>query len=973
MSLSQEVLQQTEYQQLSQDATFSQQLEAFEASLDKNHIQQGLIQELTAELREKLTPEDKEEQLYIKTKEILEDYIDTQKESANEASLASHEKEYATLQHSTQLHIEQAEILKGTSYWYFELTKENTEVFDKIALALGVSDESEETKDKEVKNWCEKIEGIRTSYISWSLDIKLPEATLKSMSNWLSFYFTNWLNTSGFDITKIKTTINTWSIWETVSTMFSLFGEVWSFPKVMNTITGAVEAINNHSSSILIKDVNNNDIINPECAHVFNTPHWFYDWLQWPIASEQLQNKNLSFEEVFTQFQWTSSRQTISENIIAKLNYNDDTHTLMKKVVHEWKSVLDLRNTAKDQIDVVFENIQGAIEGRSSVTGVEGVSDTLELLGFKKIADFICLLLWYGSVDGMEKKYREKQLNKELSWQERKWLDHVISYANKYASSPNYLPQSQDAEGSFLWKTGLKRTIDDYNANNTATINMSIFPSSPDLIVDSFITGFQKGSILPDPLVLQQIPEFLGYVTTTRDPEWKSILSINEDKQEELRKLLQQPAEVAKIVDHIASHQDPAFLASFSEVKSWESAKTPSDYIGLLFTSCIAPTHAANAWKFNAIDRKKLWIWVETWPMMGLWAAKAQELAQATEVKKKEEEIAKTKEEQEKKVKDKQEEIILAKAELATTEEKLAKELVTQKAVDEAKEKVTKLEQELKDLEATNKPAENTAATTENTPIIPTTEETALALANTADTQSSSDKPELKTNKERPKMEKVYEKILLAAMTKYKIINSFAIRAFRGVVRKESHDGRPEDDYKNTSIGRIRSIFWSRMKGLSNEEIAELKKNPTKFRDRVYGPDDPTWMSQKYGNTEIGDGEKYRGRGFNGITFKSNYMKLQKLYEERNPGEKNINIVEHPELLDQPEIAAEFAILYFIDRFQDRPEGGNKDLNAYTDLETAVRDYAQANSGRGSSLESGVKAEWLQRAMDYAKNLPDIV
>ena len=135
----------------------------------------------------------------------------------------------------------------------------------------------------------------------------------------------------------------------------------------------------------------------------------------------------------------------------------------------------------------------------------------------------------------------------------------------------------------------------------------------------------------------------------------------------------------------------------------------------------------------------------------------------------------------------------------------------------------------------------------------------------------------------------------------------------------------------------------------------------------MYGPTDPTGKGAKYGNSEPGDGEKYRGRGFNGITFKSNYRNLQKIYNEigKLKTSDNIDIVANPEQLEDPEIAAEFAILYYIDTFKRV----DKKLNAYNDLESAVTDYVRATAGWGSDITSGVKAQGFNRALAYAQSL----
>jgi len=206
-----------------------------------------------------------------------------------------------------------------------------------------------------------------------------------------------------------------------------------------------------------------------------------------------------------------------------------------------------------------------------------------------------------------------------------------------------------------------------------------------------------------------------------------------------------------------------------------------------------------------------------------------------------------------------------------------------------------------------------------------------------------------------------------AAMDRHGITNDFARKAILGVISKEGARLSPEISYSSTSNDRIRMIFKDRVSGLSDSELTALKNNQTKFWDRVYGPDDPTGRGAKYGNTEPGDGEKYRGRGFNGITFKGNYIKLQQLFNEMGKlkTEGSVDIVEDPTLLENPDIAAEFAVLYFINSFKGR----GKDLNAYSSLESAVEDYVQANAGWGSNIHSGHNAQGLSKALSYASTI----
>jgi len=213
--------------------------------------------------------------------------------------------------------------------------------------------------------------------------------------------------------------------------------------------------------------------------------------------------------------------------------------------------------------------------------------------------------------------------------------------------------------------------------------------------------------------------------------------------------------------------------------------------------------------------------------------------------------------------------------------------------------------------------------------------------------------------------EKEMVKKIVSALKKYGIVNPLVQKAILSVIGKESgfKINRDEVSYKNTPNSRIRKIFGKRVKDLSDDELTELKSNDTKFWDRVYGPDDPTGMSQKYGNTNRGDGSKYLGRGFNGITFKSNYKKYMDLL---NKNGTVADLVNNPKLLYDPEIAAEVNALYFADGLSSKlskKKYGNSDPNDFKDFKTALKAATNANAGWGRDIEG---SEDLRRAEAYS-------
>lgn len=151
-----------------------------------------------------------------------------------------------------------------------------------------------------------------------------------------------------------------------------------------------------------------------------------------------------------------------------------------------------------------------------------------------------------------------------------------------------------------------------------------------------------------------------------------------------------------------------------------------------------------------------------------------------------------------------------------------------------------------------------------------------------------------------------------------------AAAAVMGVVGGESNfKTLKETSYKNTSNSRIRAIFPTKLGGYTDSQLNSLKQDYNNFFEAVYGG--------MYGNTSPGDGAKYVGRGFNGITFKSNYQALK--------NGTGIDFISKPELLEQPKYAA-LALAYYFRR--------EKDIK---DFETAFKEAYRRNAGYGYSWE----------------------
>jgi predicted chitinase len=211
------------------------------------------------------------------------------------------------------------------------------------------------------------------------------------------------------------------------------------------------------------------------------------------------------------------------------------------------------------------------------------------------------------------------------------------------------------------------------------------------------------------------------------------------------------------------------------------------------------------------------------------------------------------------------------------------------------------------------------------------------------------------------------------AMDRHEITDKNMRASIQGVIGKEC-GWAPQNEvpYTNTSNDRIRKIFGKRVSTLSDAEINTLKADPAKFWDRVYGPDDPTGASQKYGNTQPGDGSKYAGRGFNGITFKSGYEKMQKLYNENGKLGKSINFVTNPDALNDLDVAAEVAVLYFIENLKNpkvKSLYGSNDPNEFPNKDAALKAVFHVNAGLGNDLSKPIFQETLAKSTAFRDDM----
>jgi putative chitinase len=207
---------------------------------------------------------------------------------------------------------------------------------------------------------------------------------------------------------------------------------------------------------------------------------------------------------------------------------------------------------------------------------------------------------------------------------------------------------------------------------------------------------------------------------------------------------------------------------------------------------------------------------------------------------------------------------------------------------------------------------------------------------------------------------KIIEKII-KALNRNGITNQFVQKAILATAAKESgFKSTREASYIKTPPKRIREIFGSRFKDLTDDQIEELKKDETKFWDRVYGGE---FGKKQLGNINPGDGAKFIGRGFNGLTGRKNYQIYSDMLKKSGI---NVDLIQNPEALENnPDIAAEVNALYFLRRLSDpiiKRKYGNSNPNDFKNFETALKAAVNANAGPGTDISTGFAKQSYESA-----------
>lgn len=203
--------------------------------------------------------------------------------------------------------------------------------------------------------------------------------------------------------------------------------------------------------------------------------------------------------------------------------------------------------------------------------------------------------------------------------------------------------------------------------------------------------------------------------------------------------------------------------------------------------------------------------------------------------------------------------------------------------------------------------------------------------------------------------------VIISALNKYGLTDPIIQAGILSVVGTETGlVPKSEYSYMKTSVNRLRQIFPQKLAKYTDKELESLKTDNIAFFDVIYGYKAP----YNGGNTQPGEGYKYRGRGFNGITFKDQYKKYSALL--------GVDLISNPDLLNQIPYASEALAVYFRDAFQLGTKSGDlkkklgvNSISEITDLDTASRLALQANAGWKTNLSVPRLVEELKLADEY--------
>lgn len=175
--------------------------------------------------------------------------------------------------------------------------------------------------------------------------------------------------------------------------------------------------------------------------------------------------------------------------------------------------------------------------------------------------------------------------------------------------------------------------------------------------------------------------------------------------------------------------------------------------------------------------------------------------------------------------------------------------------------------------------------------------------------------------------------IIIQEAKKAGITNPNSIAGMLAVVSKES-SFIPKSENLNYSANRLQEVF-----GISSNLANQIAGNPEAIANTVYGG--------KFGNAP-NEGYKYRGRGFNQLTFKGNYKKFGDIIGQ--------DLVSNPDKVNDVQTAAKVLIAYNKENIDKLKKNGYlkeynaNDINDFKNTTDSTLAFYHATAGPGKPV-----------------------
>lgn len=170
---------------------------------------------------------------------------------------------------------------------------------------------------------------------------------------------------------------------------------------------------------------------------------------------------------------------------------------------------------------------------------------------------------------------------------------------------------------------------------------------------------------------------------------------------------------------------------------------------------------------------------------------------------------------------------------------------------------------------------------------------------------------------------------LVQAMDEAGITSKYARASILGICQVESNFKTNAENLNYSAQGLL-ATFPSTFKGDLNL-AKSVERKPQNIAELIYGP--VRGKGRELGNTIIGDGYLYRGRGYVQLTGKANYAKYSSA--------AGVDLVNNPDALLDETISSKVTVAYFLDRVKTNQNDPNYYASAVKAVGNNRKDIAE--------------------------------